>query len=156
MLTREEIAALPAGKILNATIAEHVLGYVWVYNKRYGCLVTVENAKAVVEGKHASYGKHPEHESGAWIGPLESYSTDIAYAWPLFAGNGWILHENKWNDVNPWFIFPDERALADWTPLACAPTVELAICHAKLAAHFLAANAAPSPSPLPPTEKEPA
>lgn len=157
MLTRTEIEKLPAGLELNALLAEVLLGcekrmYVrqsadkpWVPAFRPSQHVGRE--KQMMYGQ---FGNQPlvSQDGGVWgaVAFAPPFSTKLEYAWPLFAGNGWILFENKWNDANPWFIFPDERALADWRPLSCAPTVELAICYAKLTAHFEATT--------PTTEKE--
>ena len=80
MLTREEIEQLPAGKEMDAAVAEHVLGHIWLHNKRYGFLRTEEDADLIVEDGSGTYGKHPE---GHWIGPDDKYSTDIAATWQL-------------------------------------------------------------------------
>jgi hypothetical protein len=130
MLTRDQILDLPAGRELDALIAEHCSG------------------DSAWKGLARNLARRPQIYNYHY----PRYSTTIAAAWPLAAGKGWILYENKWNDVNAWFIFLEERDMADWLPLGCAPTIELAICRAALAAHFLGAKDSPSPS-APTTDK---
>lgn len=135
MLTREEIAEIPAGPKMDELIAASLRP------KPTGPPSYREEGKADGPWKVVHVG----------AGVLEwratpNYSTEIAHAWALFAGKGWLLYENNWNDANPWFVFADMRALEDWLPLGCAPTAELAICRAALAARFLATPPA-SPNP---------
>lgn len=143
--TREEIEKMPAGTELDVLVHEKVLGLCAHSFKVMRCTAhddpnmnmyesiakchcdsdypPKECVKCGVTASGLAYRAH-------YTGP--KHSADIAAAWPLFAGKGWLLFENKWNDANAWFIFKDERALADWLPIACAPTVELAICRAAL------------------------
>jgi len=150
MLTLEEILALPAGRELDVAIAEHVLGHVWLHNKRYGFLRDEEDADDIVEDSSANYGKHPNHEGGAWIAPDEKYSTDIAAAWGLVN----CLEVGGWGHKHQVFSAAAECPGWQWTFMrpggglgACiagaeGETAPLAICRAAL----LATLSAPLPT----------
>jgi len=146
MLTREETAAIPAGKELDAAIAEHVLGYIWLHNKRYGMLRPSDEADLIVEDGRSNYGKHPE---GHWIGPDDKYSTDIAAAWLVVEameqmGGFFKLENGAGGNAKGWRAELLYRG-SFYDPHLC-PTAPLAICRAALLAL--------SPAPTSAIEKE--
>jgi hypothetical protein len=136
MLTLEEIKNLPAGKELDAAIAEHVLGHIWLHNKRYGVLRPSDEADLIVEDGHSNYGKHPE---GHWIGPDDKYSTDLAAAWEVIEAVrklGWYsqhtdLTLDSGTDWWAWH-FLNHAPPGNEQVSAYAATAPLAICRAAL------------------------
>jgi hypothetical protein len=154
MAENTDILQMPAGKHMDAAIAEHVLGHVWVHNKRYGCLVASDEAEVVIAGGHASAGKHPEHDAGCWIGPLDRYSTDIAAAWLVvdkLTADGWghkhlVLRAAAEYPGWQWTFMRPGGGRGAGIAGAEADTAALAICRAALQT--------PWPAPSPTLEKE--
>lgn len=114
-MTREEIAALPAGQKLDALIHEHVFGR--VVNWRAGCAFTDETGLL------------------GW-NPVPKYSSEIRAAWDvveklrerfstisLYCGNGWGLV------VSTIYSPCQER---EWVGPVNADTACLAICRTAL------------------------
>jgi hypothetical protein len=154
MLTREEIENMPAGEQMDIAIAEHVLGHVWVHNKRYGCLLSSDHAMAAIAEGLVKAGKHPEHEASCCISPLDRYSNVVEAAWlvtDFLLAKGW--HYTVASSYVTGTLAQLKGVGVDKLYQARADTAPLAICRAAL---LTVANPAPSPSPLPPTEKEPA
>lgn len=141
-MTHDEVEAMPAGRYMDALIAERVMGLTnirpgWADRCGYGGTTIYE------------HGDKPDYIESEKLAPcllfgdesseteLPGYSDDIAAAWQVIghfeAGNAEI-HLTKWVDNAPnWLAgiegFAAGVSAAAW---ACADTAPLAICRAAL------------------------
>lgn len=133
MLTREEIEQALPGRSLDRLVAA-LAG--WEYKRSIGRWVEPGGAMAHVN-------------------PPE-FSTDIAAAWQVVEklnADGWGHRHSVYSPAAERPGWAWEFAIGAKSFEGTAETAPLAICRAAL---LTVANPAPSPSPLPPTEKEPA
>jgi hypothetical protein len=124
-LTREAIEAMPAGPELDALVATQVLG--WTFSK-----------SSFEQYEPSEWRKDGRVVWGASFRP----STDIAAAWLLLPGRGWIIQEDTYVSVGRWEVYDNARDFEDGIWMATAPTPALALCRAAL----LATPVSPAPA----------
>jgi len=138
-VTRDEILNMPAGREMDALVAEKVMGWSNVEK------TTWSNYRA--DGTPFGGGKEwrgtpPNHEAefNPVLYPIKNYSTDIAAAWmvvekirPLF----WSTQVMVWDHSDKYIVSCVYRGGHDEPEKAInseAPTAPLAICRAALLA----------------------
>lgn len=131
----EQVIHMPAGKEINVLIAENVLGHVWLHNNPYGFLRPKEDADELVAYGGSNYGKHPKHESGAWVDSDYKYSSAIDDAWVVVramkARRYWLYFQDNSGETESYRAeFVGNRQ----SEKGYAETAPLAICRAALLA----------------------
>jgi ABA sandwich protein len=133
-LTREQVLGMPAGRELDALVAERVMG--WRYCKAIG---TPEYDSILYEPKEVA----GHLESAVLPGPsakplfrytMSYYSTKLAAAWEVVNAAAYVtLTKSSDNDPPDWFCSvqwkngPDAFAAADAAPLAVCRAALLAV-----------------------------
>ena len=118
-LTREQVLAMPAGRELDALVAERVMGWTRVeeYRTRLG---------------KDWHGFRPGED---YYHSLYRYSTDIAAAWEVLGrfpptAEGFTLALGQWGGSGEWrFVWGRH---GDWDNILYAEAAPLAICRAAL------------------------
>lgn len=144
---------MPAGRELDALVAERVMGYIWWHNKHgRNDLMSKDSLKwgetvGLVRGRLD--GGTFEDTSG-----VPAYSTDMGAAWPLLDRFGFIVgphFQPGWTSDpsgmprDGWFVFRSWESSvrstfdedSDGWALAIAETLPLALCRAALKAAAL-------------------
>jgi hypothetical protein len=127
-MTAAEIDAMPAGREMDALVAEKVMGFVVMRHRD-------------VDGQHIEHGpdewmRGPDGEAPryAYMVPVDHYSTDIAAAWEVvekLKPDDWAFRVEVLDDGDWWASF--SATAESW-----AGTVPLAICRAALKAALTA------------------
>lgn len=136
-LTREHIEALPAGRELDALVAEQVLGHVWAHNKRYNIIRPVDDVKELADIGDLVMGKHPDPNAGIFL-DAPNYSTNIAAAWQvvehLAKAGWWMKLHTPFLSGDLYYASFDRHGCTDSNPFYAGEgeTSAAAICRAAL------------------------
>jgi hypothetical protein len=140
-MTPEEIERMPAGRELDALIAEKVMGFKWRTSKHsgYRYLFPPGHRSNLFTD---SIGNEPLY--GDWDDCVPAYSTDIAAAWQVVEklcadahnfsfDSGAFGPGSDWqNKIDKWTVCFDDYTTVEVH--SYAPTMPLAICRAALLA----------------------
>lgn len=151
MLTREEIEKMPAGSELDRLVAELVLGWRKISLGELRPGHTRYPDKVVWDTLKGPYGDRDIEDFTPSVWLDKGWSVVNAMAKKGF----WLKLQTPFCIGQPYFAAFDQHGVTDSRPPweASGETAALAICKSAL---LVMQAAAPSPSPLPPTEKEPA
>jgi hypothetical protein len=139
-MTRDEILNMPAGREMNALIAEKVTGWKAIHAEykcngeyffRCDACGGYGHGNCYGNGDGAIQIKCGEYTVCCDEAEMPAYSTDISAAWEVvekMKADGWEFYF-EWKD-EPWALFENDECLLD--KYADADTVPLAICKAAL------------------------